>query len=170
VDDLALAEAVSMKSQLNHVPVEERPQPDTFHERTGHQLLPEQSRVFSNLQKTEQYATDNLMKINYKKTKLMVFNPGTARDFLPRYYFNNDELEVVEETKLLGVVLRSDLSWGANTDYMVKRANRKHWCLWRLKKLGAENSDLIDVYIKQIRSLLEFAVAVRHPNLSNDLP
>ena len=62
--------------------------------------------------KTEQYATYNLMKINYKKTKLMVFNPGTAQDFLPRFEFNNDELEVVEETKLLGFVLRSDLLWG----------------------------------------------------------
>ena len=92
--------------------------------------------MFSNLKKTEQYATDNLMKINYKKTKLMGFNPGTARDFLPRFEFNNDELEVVEESKLLGVVLRNDLSWGANTDYMVKRANRKLWCLRRLKKLG----------------------------------
>jgi hypothetical protein len=137
VDDLALAEAVPMKSLLNYLPPEERPQPDTFHERTGHQILPEQSRVFNNLKKTEKYASDNLMKINYSKTKLMVFNPGTVRDYLPRFVFNNDELEVVEETKLLGVVLRSDLSWGANTEYMVKRANRKLWCLRRLKKLGA---------------------------------
>ena len=112
-------------------------QPDTFHKRTGHQILPEQSRVFNNLKKTEKYASDNLMKINYSKTKLMVFNPGTVRDYLPRFVFNNDDLEVVEETKLLGVVLRSDLSWGANTEYMVKRANRKLWCLRRLKKLGA---------------------------------
>ena len=67
---------------------------------------------------------------------------------------------------MLGVVLRSDLSWGANTEYMVKRANRKLWCLRRLKKLGARRSDLIDVYIKQIRSLLEFAVAVWHPSLT----
>ena len=101
VDDLTLAESISMKSQLTQVPVVARPQPDTFHERTGHIILPEDSRVHKNLKETEQYAKDNNMKLNYKKTKLMVFNPGTARDFLPRFVFSNNELEVVEEIKLL---------------------------------------------------------------------
>ena len=36
VDDLTLAEAINMKTQLNCVPVEERPQPDAYHDRTGH--------------------------------------------------------------------------------------------------------------------------------------
>ena len=118
------------------------------------------------IRKTEEYCEQNKMKINYKKTKLMVFNPGFARDFLPRFTFNGDELEVVEETKLLGIVLRSDLSWSSNTDYMVKRANRKLWCLKRLKRLGATSKDLIDVYNKQIRSLLEFSATLWHPSLT----
>ena len=108
------------------------------------------------------------MKLSYKKTKLMLFNPGTARDFMPGFVFNNYGLEVVEETKLLGVVLRSDLSWAANTEYMVKRANKKLWCLRRLKRLGAKPIDLIDVYYKQIRSLLEYAVPVWHPALTGE--
>ena len=168
VDDLTLAEAINMKSQMNHIPVQDRPQPDTFHERTGHRLEPEQSRVFKNLAKTEQYAKENKMKINCKKTKMMVFNPGVARDYLPRFKLDDEELKVVEEIKLLGVVIRSDLSWNANTDYMVKRAYKMIWSLKRLKKLGARTGDLVDVYIKQIRSLLEFAVSVWHPSLTNE--
>ena len=74
------------------------------------------------------------MKINYRKTKLMVFNPGYLRDFLPRFNVNNDELDVVEEIKLLGVIIRNDLSWEPNTDYIVKRANKKLWSLRRLEK------------------------------------
>ena len=168
VDDLLLAEAISMKTQLHEVPVESRPQPDTYHERTGHNLSPGSSKVYNNLKKTEKYAAVNKMKLNYKKTKLMVFNPGKARDFLPRFTFNNKELEVVEETTLLGVIIRSDLSWGSNTSYMVHRANKKLWCLRRLKKLGASTNDLVDVYVKQVRSILEFAVAVWHPGLTNE--
>ena len=168
VDDLTLAETITMKSQLNHVPAQARPQPDTYHERTGHQLEPEQSRVYNTLVKTEQYAIDNKMQVNHKKTKMMVFNPGVARDFFPRFTFNSNELEVVEEFKLLVVVIRSDLSWHANTDYMVGRAYKKIWCLKRLKQLGAKPSDLMDVYIKQIRCLLEFAVTVWHPSLTNE--
>ena len=72
----------------------------------------------------------------------------------------------MDEYKLLGVMLRSDLSWNSNTNYMVKRANKKLWALKRLKRLGANSKDLTDVYIKQIRSLLEFSVPVWHSSLT----
>ena len=49
---------------------------------------------------------------------------------------------------------------------MVKRANKKLWCLKQLKILGATSKDLLDVYYKQIRSLLEFSVEVWHTNLT----
>ena len=67
VDDLTLAEFISMKTQLNQVAVEARPHPDTFHERTGHQILPEKSRVYNMVKETEKYAHDNNMKLNYKR-------------------------------------------------------------------------------------------------------
>ena len=44
VDDLTLAESISMKSQLCEFSVKERPQPDTYHERMGHVLICEQSK------------------------------------------------------------------------------------------------------------------------------
>ena len=50
---------------------------------------------------------------------------------------------------------------------MVKRANKKLWCLKRLKRLGANTQDLLDVYCKQIRSILEFGAPVWHPNLTS---
>ena len=168
VDDLALAEAVSMTTQLTEVPIEDRPQPDTYQDRTGHELKPENSRVYQQLLQTKDYAVTNKMKINQKKTKLMLFNPGKVRDFMPTFPLCDNELELVEETTLLGVVLRSDLSWASNTDYMVKRAYKKLWCLRRLKKLGANHEDLLDVYFKQIRSILEYAVAVWHPALTGE--
>ena len=69
---------------------------------------------------------------------------------------------------MLGVVLTSNLSWGANTDYIVERCNKKTWVLKRLKKLGANHSDLLDVYFKQIRSVTEFAVPVWNSSLTGD--
>ena len=168
VDDFAVAEAVNMKEQLTQVPVDSRPQPDTFRDRTGHSFEPENSKVFSQLLKTESYAEENRMKVNYGKTKLMVFNPGKVRDFHPKFNLNNKQLDLVEETKLLGVVIRSDLCWNSNTDYIVSRANKKLWFLRRLKTLGANQDDLRDVYIKQIRSILEFAVPVWHSSLTGE--
>ena len=157
-----------MKSQLCELSVNERPQPDTYHERTGHVLVPEQSRVFKQLIETEEYAKNNKMQVNYSKTKLMVFNPGRSGDFHPRFQFNSIELEVVPEIKLLGVIIRNDLSWGPNTDYIVQKANKKLWCLRRLKKLGANTGDLLDVYTKQVRCQLELSVPLWHPGLTSE--
>ena len=95
--------------------------------RSGHELLPEKSRGFQALKDTENYAKENNMKINYKKTKLMIFNPSRTKDLCPKFSFNDNELEIVEQTKLLGLIVRSGLSWTTNTEYMVERENKKLW-------------------------------------------
>ena len=108
------------------------------------------------------------MQLNLKKTKLMLFNPGRVRDFMPNFSIEGKELELVEETILLGVVVRSDLSWTSHVDYIVIRANKKLWILRRLKKLGADQEDLIDIYQTQVRSILEFAAPVWHPAITGE--
>ena len=166
VDDLSLAEAISLKEKLINVPLQQRPQPDNIHARTGHALRPEDSRVYRELERTKQYAAENGMKLNPKKTKLMLFNPAKAYDFMPSFPIDKDEIELVEETKLLGLMIRSDMSWSSNTKYMVDRCNNKLWILRRLKKLGASQDDLLNIYNKQVRSILEFAVPVSYSSIT----
>ena len=127
MDDHALADAVNVKSQLTRISVDVRPQPDAYRARTGHSLDVETSRIYEELGKTQIYARDNGMKLNLSKTKLMLFNPCTSRDFMPEIALDNIRIDLVEETKLLGVVLTSDLSWAANTQYIVERCNSKIW-------------------------------------------
>ena len=64
--------------------------------------------------------------------------------------------------------MRSDLKWSSNTEYIVKRANKKLWILRRLKLLGADRDDLLDVFFKQVRSILEFAAPVWHSSLTGE--
>ena len=76
VDDLTLAEAINLPAKLLHVPESERPMPDLYHARTGH-FMPNQeenSRVQQQLIRTKEYADKNDMKINFTKTKAMIFN------------------------------------------------------------------------------------------------
>jgi hypothetical protein len=84
--------------------------------RTGNVKSVQNSNVYSQLQKTLDYANKNDMKINFKKTKFMVFNPCSSINFMPEFSLQNNELEVVEEMRLLGIVIRSDLKWTANTE------------------------------------------------------
>ena len=54
------------------------------------------------------------------------------------------------------------MKWGANTDHIVKKASSKLWVIRRLKALGASTGQLVDMYIKQCRSILELAVPAWH--------
>ena len=45
------------------------------------------------------------MIINNKKTKMILFNPGLSRDFHPKFCIKVKHIDLVEETKLLGVSL-----------------------------------------------------------------
>ena len=158
VDDLTLAEAINLPTKLEYIPDSVRQQPDNYHARTGHVLPVERSLVHRQLEKTREYAVNNDMMINYKKTKAMVFNPCTSVDFMPDLRMEEHELEVVDEVRLLGIIISSDLKWSANTENMIKRAYKKLWIIRRLKGLGASEIDLVELYTKMIRSILELAV------------
>ena len=51
----------------------------------------------------------------------MLFNRAVKHDFMPELHLNqNSNLEVVEEMKLVGFQLRTDLKTISNTNYIVK--------------------------------------------------
>ena len=106
------------------------------------------------------------MKINHEKTKLILFNPAESLDFMPEFKLGNKDVELVEEMKLLGIIFRSDLKWSTNTENMVLKGYRRVWMLRRLKQFGANTEDLLDVYFKQVRSVLELAVPVWHSSIT----
>ena len=165
VDDLLLAEAVDLKSKL--VPSEEdRPRPDCYHARTGQKLPTDNSHVQNQLLKTQSYAIDNEMKINTSKTKAMLFNPARSMDCMPQLNLDGQEIDLVEEMRVLGLVIRSDLKWSSNTHNMVVKGFKRIWMLRRLKQLGAKRDELLDVYIKQVRSVMELAVPVWHSSIT----
>ena len=109
---------------------------------------------------TKKFADTNMMKLNYEKTQLMLFNPCSSLDFQPDISIEDHHLTVVEEKQILGLIIRSDLKWNSNTRKMVSRAYKKLWIIRRLKNLGAENTDLVDIFSKQVRSVLEFGAPV----------
>jgi hypothetical protein len=167
VDDLSIAEAVILKDNVLPAPVD-RQQPDPYRARTGHVLIKENSEVFKQIHEIDKYASTNDMKLNLKKTKLMMFNNCKSIDFLPTFSIDGHEIDLVEEMKILGVVITSDMKFSANTEYMVLRAFKRIWMLRRLKNLGAKEEQLLDVYIKQVRSVLELAAPVWHSSLTID--
>ena len=73
---------------------------------------------------------------------------------------DGNEIETVDQMKLLGLILTNDLKWKQNTDFMTKKAYVKLWVVKRLKTKSTNLEDMIEIYCKKIRSILEFGVPV----------
>ena len=159
IDDMTVAESIYLKEKLvdNPNPM----QPFQYHERTAHVPPNDDCRLQTMLDELNQYTEKHEMKINQTKSKVILFNNAVKYDFQPNLSLQNgSQLEVVEEIRLLGVQVRSDLSWSSNTSAMCKAAYARLWMLRRLKPLGASDEELLDVYEKQIRCMLEFSTPV----------
>ena len=92
-----------------------------------------------------------------------MFNPHKKHTATPKLTLSDaggDFLEVVDNVTLLGVKLRSDMRWCDNSDYICKKGYARLWMIRRLKNLGASQAELLDIYQKQVRSVLELAVPV----------
>ena len=51
----------------------------------------------------------------------MLFNTGKKRDFTPKLVIDKEAIEVVEEIKLLGVKITTDLRWNSTLNTLQRR-------------------------------------------------
>ena len=165
VDDGAIAVSVDLKALVT----DERSKlmPLTYHERTGHMLPVEDNLLQGYITDLQQFASQNKMQINTVKTCAMLFNKSRVRDFPLEIQFDDGQnLTSVEEIKLVGVVITDDLRWEKNTEFICHKARKKLWLLRRMKSLDLTNMQMLDVYCKEVRSILEMCVPVWHPGIS----
>ena len=80
----------------------------------------------------------------------------------------NNLLEVVHETKLLGTLISSDLTWHANTDMLTKKAYKRMMMLHKLHSFNVDDEDMVTIYILYIRSILEQSCQVWHFSISQE--
>ena len=162
-----MLESINLKSTLT--PTAPIIGPPNLHEIPGLSLPVDQSILQHQLADLADFTLRNKMKINNKKTKIIPFNFSKKFDFLPQLHFPNcDPIEVIYETRLLGVTITSNLSWTAHVDGITKRATQKLWVLIRFKSLGGTSDQLTTVYQTRVRSTLEFAAPVFHSGLTKD--
>ena len=114
------------------------------------------------------WTVQNKMKLNNAKTKLMIFNETLNYQFSTRVYIEDTLLDIIEETKLLGTIITTDLSWEKNTQMLIKKAYSRMTILRKLYSFNVPNSDLILIYITYIRCLLEQSCVVWHSSLRQE--
>ena len=169
VDDLSLLQSINLKENLIPNPDPYPARPLQYHDRTLHLLPASVCQLQTELERLEEYSQTHQMMINNNKCKVMMFNTARIYDGTPKLTLSGmggDHIDVVEKFKLLGVVIRSDLKWYDNTNYICQKGYARLWMLRRLKGLGADVLEMVDVYEKQVRSVMEMAVPVWQPALT----
>ena len=130
---------------------------------THNQLIPAENLKSQNhLNLINSWTKKKKMRLNEKKTKSIIFN------FSKKYQLsvNNKPIYIVEETKLLGNYLTSDLKWDKNTKEIVKKAYQRMQLLNRSASFTSNKWDLRKIYLTFIRSILEQSAVVWHSSLS----
>ena len=118
------------------------------------------------LSKIKQWTDNQKMILNEKKSKLMIFNFSEKYQFGTRLELNGQNLDVVQKAKFLGVIITNDLKWDANTESLVKRANKRMELLRKVSSFGTSKDEKRNIYILFIRSILEQSCVVWHSSLT----
>ena len=98
----------------------------------------------------------------------MIFNFTEDYQFSTRLYLENTLLEIISETKLLGTIISSDLKWSKNTEMLVKKGYQRMLILRKLYSFKVEVSDLVEIFVLYIRSILEHSCQVWHFNITEE--
>ena len=77
-----------------------------------------------------------------------------------------EEIETINDIKLLGTRITIDLRWNENTKMIVKSSNKRMQFLHRAAKFTNNVKDLKLIYMLQIRSKLEQSAVVWHSGLT----
>ena len=110
----------------------------------------------------------NNMQLNTDKTKEMNISFGKKTPTFEPININGNKIGYVENFKLLGVIINNKLNWHDHTDYICGKASQRIYFLILLKRAGKQASDIVQVYVSKIRSVLEYACEVWHPGLTQE--
>ena len=124
------------------------------------------SQIDLDIQDLDAWANCNHLKLNPSKCKVMQICFKRESPSPPDLYIAGKKLEVVNKTKLLGLIVQSDLCWDLQVNSMVSKGSRRLYMLCRLKRFGVPVNDLVSVYIGYVRPIVEYACPVWHGNMS----
>ena len=129
------------------------------------------STLQTNIDKISEWTHLNNMKLNVKKTKELRISFSKRPVTLQKLSSDQKQIDIVDNFKLLGVTISSNLTWNSHITDICTKASKRLYALRILKRSGAPPKDLITVYCSFIRPVVEYASQVWHfslPHYLND--
>ena len=103
---------------------------------------------------------ENRVKLNNEKCKEMRISFSKFQQEFEPILINGNALEVVENVKLLGLNISSNLTWNIHINEIVKKASKRLHFLIQLKRAKVARTDLGLFYSSCIKSIMDYAVPV----------
>ena len=121
----------------------------------------------NNLDYISNWTTENLMSLNAAKCDYMIFS-RSKENFSTRLTINDVKLDRVNTSKILGVWIEDNLSWSRNCKEICIKAYSRLQMLTKLKYVGVNIEDLLEIYCLYIRSIVEYCSVAFHSSLTSE--
>ena len=99
----------------------------------------------------------------------MRFISSQTYDFHPKVTIDEEELKVVRSSKILGITIEDSLQWDAHVDNICSKARKRIWVLRRMMNIRLDYEIILDVFKREIRSILEYNLVIFHSGLTDKL-
>ena len=129
-------------------------------------LPPENIMSQQYIHNIEQWTHNKQMKLNVEKSKYMLINFTKKYQVNKRLNMEQELLQQVNQTRLLGLILRDDLSFKSNTEHITRNAFKRMTILHKLGKFSLPVEDLVNIYVLYIRSVLEQSSVVWNSSIT----
>ena len=127
----------------------------------------EPSAMAGHLNNVIEWCRDNLMNVNYEKTKEMLLGAAIGNE-LGQLIVDGNTIDRVSTYKLLGIHVESNLKWNSHVDYIRAKAFSRLYFLKQLKKCSNNIADMLHFYTAVIRPVLEYACPVWHTSITKE--
>jgi len=113
------------------------------------------------------WTSNNLMNINWDKTKEMLMT--TSKDMLcDALCVSNNMIERVHSYKKLGVTIDNNLKWCSHVNSVCAKASSRLHFLKILKLCSLSTDNLLYFYNSAVRPVLEYACPAWHTSLTKE--
>ena len=115
----------------------------------------------------ERWSNANKLILNTKKTKEIIFYKSKIAKSKHSNNINKlNNIDRIEQTTLLGIILNSDLSWSPQIKHVLSQITQRFYLLGQLKNMSMERSMLDQVFQALIISRIRYTIEAISGNLN----